>query len=462
MRYKNYAGACRKDMICMRKTAAIVICKLANAAGRLIGRGSSKPGQLALRICPDIIRRLKMPDAVVAVTGSNGKTSTVEMIVRILEKNGKKVCWNKEGSNQIEGIATMLIANATLSGRVKSDVVVMESDEQYARLTFKYICPTHFVILNLLRDQLTRNGHPEYIYSKIAEAVYPGQKLILNADDPIVSQFAEYQYKTVMFGVSEKAAKDLCEIGVYDDGAYCPVCGGKMTYAYRCYGSLGRYSCEKCGYARRACAYELTEFDLATGEMVVNGGVSMKTGIRTAYHAYNMLAAFAVASELGVPEEISAGAVSDYFLKNGRVRCWQVSGRKAVLLTSKHENSTSYNQSLSYAAREGGDVLIIVDAVSRKYFTGETSWLWDIDFGVLKDDSVKKVYVAGKYVYDIAERLDFTDIDKEKIEILKELDEIRTLFTRDSRNLYVITCFSDRDKFISRLPDSAEERSEAL
>jgi UDP-N-acetylmuramyl tripeptide synthase len=444
----------------MRKTAAILICKLANAVGRLIGRGSSKPGQLALKICPDILKRLKLPGTIVALTGSNGKTSTVEMIVRILEEDGRKVCWNKEGSNQIEGITTLLISNATISGHVKSEIAVMETDEQYARLAFKYIRPTHFVILNLLRDQLTRNGHPEYIYTKISEALYPGQKLILNADDPIVLLFAKFEYDVVWFGFSGQAAERLGGVGVYDDGAHCPECGGKMEYEYRCFGNFGKFRCPNCGHRRQDCDYEITGFDIESGDMVINGDISMKTGLKTAYHAYNMLAAFAVASELGVSPEISK-KISDYLLKNGRVRSWELGSRKAVLLVSKHENSTSYNQSLEYAVRMGGDVLLIVDAISRKYFTGETSWLWDIDFDLFENERIGKIFIAGKYVYDLAARLDYTRIDKEKIVILKELDEIKTLLDGGSgSDLYVITCFSDREKFISRLPDCAAERSE--
>ena len=128
----------------MRKLLAIIICKLAAFAGRIVKKGSSKPGQLALKICPDIIAKIKLPGQVVAVTGSNGKTSTVEMVVQILERAGKRVCWNREGSNQIEGVATMLLRYATLSGKLKCDVVVLESDEQYARHTFRYMKPTHF------------------------------------------------------------------------------------------------------------------------------------------------------------------------------------------------------------------------------------------------------------------------------------------------------------------------------
>ena len=73
----------------MRKLLAIVVCKLGRFVGKLIGKGSSMPGKFALKICPDILRRVQLPPHIIAVTGSNGKTSTVEMIASILRAAGK-------------------------------------------------------------------------------------------------------------------------------------------------------------------------------------------------------------------------------------------------------------------------------------------------------------------------------------------------------------------------------------
>ena len=72
----------------MRKFLAIIICKLTKKICKYFGRGSSFPGQLALKICPDILSRIDLPENIIAVTGSNGKTSTVEMIHGIIENAG--------------------------------------------------------------------------------------------------------------------------------------------------------------------------------------------------------------------------------------------------------------------------------------------------------------------------------------------------------------------------------------
>lgn len=207
----------------IRVFTAILVCKIVRRLAKLFGRGSSLPGKYALKICPDILSNLKLPEISIAVTGSNGKTSTVEMIAHVLKSSGLKVAYNKEGSNQIEGVVTFLAGDSTMSGRVKSDVILLEADERYSRYIFKYFHPKYFVINNLYRDQMTRNGHPEFIKSIISQAVYDDMTLILNADDPLVSSFGKDREGTIYFGADKLPTDKPVNEGIYDDGKYCPI-----------------------------------------------------------------------------------------------------------------------------------------------------------------------------------------------------------------------------------------------
>ena len=212
----------------MRKFLAIAVCKLARFVGKLVGKGSSMPGKFALKVCPDILARVQLPEYIIAVTGSNGKTSTVEMIAAILRAGGKTVVYNEEGSNQIEGVATLVLSHSTMGGRVKADVLLIESDERYAAKSFQYFHPTEFVVTNLYRDQLTRNGHPEWVYDAILPAIHPETGLILNADDPLSSCFAQGHEKVKWFGLDRCAVSSDAPTGVYHDGAFCPLCHAPM------------------------------------------------------------------------------------------------------------------------------------------------------------------------------------------------------------------------------------------
>ncbi len=438
----------------MKVFLTILICKMLRGIGKLIGKGSSLPGKIALKLCPDILSRVTLPEYIIAVTGSNGKTSTVEMIAHILTENGKSVAWNREGSNQIEGVTTMVLANATMGGKVKADILLIESDERFARYTFRYIVPTHYVMTNLYRDQLTRNGHPEWVYDALSDSLHDGMQLILNADDPLVSHFAQDREHVVWFGADRLSTdSEFCD-SVYDDGAYCPHCKKPMRYSTRHYNHIGHYECTACGYRRHDTDYTITSVDLDQGEMIINGQDRITLALKSLYNMYNILAAYTVGRIVGINGEKIASDMSDYVMKNGRVVSFTIGNRQGTLLTSKHENSISYDQSLRIAAAEkrGCDVMIIVDAVSRKYFTSDVSWLWDIDFEMLGCDNVHEIVLAGTYCNDLAVRFQYTDIPQEKIRIFREIDEAyRYLGSGREEYLYVITCFSDKGKFLSLL-----------
>ena len=438
----------------MKRFVVIWMVKLLYFAGNLLGKGTSLPGGIALKICPDILKRLKLPKLVVAVTGSNGKTTTVEIIARTLEKNGLRVAWNEGGSNQIEGVTTLLCRRANAKGEVQADVCILESDERYARHTFSYFTPTHFVVTNLFRDQMTRNAHPKWIADLIGEAISEKTTLVLNADDPLVAKFGKDRPGTVYFGMAENAESTKEPVGCYQDHAFCPVCGQRMEYEYYQFAGLGKYSCFGCSFVTPPADVLVTDYDPAQETIEINGTDRIRLAFGGRYFIYNLCAAYAVCQLAGISGKQAASDLSELVQKNGRVAAFEVAGREGMLLTAKHENSVSYDQSLEYVSRQDEDmtVCILVDAISRKYFTGEISWLWDVHFEKLNTPRVKKVLLCGRYAFDLATRFSFTGISEEKIEVIPSLEEMgRRFYAEDGTKLYVITCFSDKDKIYSRV-----------
>ncbi len=438
----------------MRKFLAILLCRILTVVGKLVGKGTSLPGKFALKVCPDILRRIEKPKMIVAVTGSNGKTSTVEMIASVLKASGKTVAYNAEGSNQIEGVTTMILNSCTLGGKMKQDVLLIESDERYTKYTFRWFHPTHYVMTNLYRDQLTRNGHPEWVFDAIKESVFEDTALILNADDPAISLFGQDRKNVLWFGL-ESCETDTKEfVGAYHDGIYCPACGKPLSYAAYHFNHIGFYRCESCGFERHAPDFAVTEADLSNGRITVNGKDTIRLAFKSLYNVYNLLAAYAVCSLLGISGEKIASNMSNYILKNGRYVEFTLGEHEGAFLISKHENSVSYDMSMSYAVaqKKPCSMIIIVDAVSRKYFTSETSWLWDIHFERLNSDLVENIYLCGKYCNDLALRFSFTEIPQEKIKVFEDIDAACDAIKAAGREqLYAVTCFSDKDKFMSNV-----------
>ena len=436
------------------KMLIILINKFIYFIGKLLKKGSSLPGKIALRLDKNILSKIKLPKNIIMVTGSNGKTSTTEMIYSVLKENGFNVGCNKEGSNQIEGVTTMILNSCNLFGKVKKDVLVIESDERYLRHTCKYIKPTHLVVTNLYRDQMTRNGHPELIYDIIKEAIPENTHLILNTDDPLSSLYGYKRENVTYFGMNKNPLSTFEDNSAYNDGIYCPNCKEKMEYEYYHFNHIGKYECKKCGHSRKNPQFAVTDIELKTGIVKINDKYQIQMNLRSVYNAYNILATFAITNLIGVEEEKIANTLNKYVIKNDRVQTFNINGKEGMLLTSKHENSISYNQSLQYVVREDKPctVVVIVDAVSRKYFTSETSWIWDINFELLNAECVKNIVIAGKYVHDLAIRFSYAGIDSKKIIAEENLDEMmKKVKELDNQNIYVVTCFSDRMKFMDRV-----------
>ncbi len=438
----------------MRKFLAIILCRILTTVGKLVGKGTSLPGKYALKLCPDVLRQIKKPKVIVAVTGSNGKTSTVEMLAAVFKAGGKSVAYNAEGSNQIEGVTTMVLNSCTLGGKMKQDVLLIESDERYAKHTFRYFHPTHYVITNLFRDQLTRNGHPEWVFDAISQSVFADSTLILNADDPMISQFGYQREKVIFFGLEHCETDKSVFSGIYHDGAYCPLCGRSMEYDGYHFGHMGFYHCAACGFARQKPDYAVTAADLSKGQITLNGSDTVSLAFKSLYNVYNILAAYATARALGMDGQTICGALNDYILKNGRYVEFTLGAHPGTFLISKHENSVSYDMSIDYilAQKKPCSVVVIVDAVSRKYFTSETSWLWDIQFERLNSKLVQNIYLCGKYCNDLAMRFSFTDIPEDKLHVSADIDALcANLRANGSELLYTVTCFSDKGKFMSNV-----------
>ena len=214
-----------------------------------LGSGSTWPGHIALNINKNFIKEIVNNNSqlkIILIAGTNGKTTTSKLIRTILEKNKIRVIHNESGANLINGIASVLIQNASISGKVNSDYAIFEIDENTLPLILKEINnPDFVIILNLFRDQLDRYGEVNTIASKWKDAIrhLPSEtKLILNADDPQITYLGFYHISKAIpipyrkrsydqvffFGLNEKPSGKKLQHA--SDSTYCPNCGNKLFY----------------------------------------------------------------------------------------------------------------------------------------------------------------------------------------------------------------------------------------
>ena len=140
-------------------------------------------------------RLMKCP--IVAVTGTNGKTTTVSMIEKILVESGKRAeaCGN---------VGSPMIKHLDLTAQ---DLAVAEISS-FQLETLNSLSPHIAVVLNLTEDHLNRHYNMEnYIFlkKKILRNLTETEYAVLNYDDEIVRAFENAtKAKKIYFSLKEK------------------------------------------------------------------------------------------------------------------------------------------------------------------------------------------------------------------------------------------------------------------
>ncbi len=434
----------------MRTSISIAICKLVTGLCKLVGpiikkEGSVFPGSCALKWQPKVLEKIKYPRHVVVVTGSSGKGSTTAMLAHILEGSGKRVVWNKNGSNVRTAIATLVLNNSRVfSHELDADVLLLEMDERFITGTFKPGTISHMAITNVTRDQPSRNVHPEFIYEKIAESFDDDMTLVSNVDDPILNR-ARYTHagKTITYGVGVTKVDSKSEPDYAVDGAYCPSCHSKLVYESYHYGHLGVYDCPVCSFGRGPVDYEATKVDLKKGCFQV-AGHELKLNKKVFFAVYYTLLAYVLASAIGISEEDILREINEDEMDSKRGKSYMLGSRKIEMLESKNENALSYLQSIEYIVSQPGKKTVIMgfENVSRRYKYNDLSWLWDVEFEALNDKRIDRIFLIGRFRYDVAERLDYAGIDKDKVILVEDLASLLKMVEEKSQgDIYTMVCF---------------------
>lgn len=374
----------------MARPLSIILGKAVRRIAKLRGgSGSALPGLFVEKIDPHFIRRTlsALPEGVVLVSGTNGKTTTTKMIVELLEGQGMKVFTNRTGSNFTRGVAAALLGEINLKGKLAADIAVLELDEAHAIHFVRAISPRHTLLLNVMRDQLDRFGEIDYtanLLRTIAEATL--DTVTLNREDARVRAIANSLPNSVnasYFGLDPSLRAKFPD----DEDAHTAV-NTKAT--------------------KLAADVELARFDETSATFRIakkEHTISLKlTGI---YNLFNAAAALATVRHiLGDSADTSKlletlSAVTPAF---GRGETLLVGGQPLELVLVK--NPSGFRLSLSSFSPKGYQTMI---AINDEYADGrDMSWLWDVSFESLKEHGV--AMVGGSRCYDMAIRLQYDEV----------------------------------------------------
>ena len=391
---------------------SLLLARVAYTGIKLFSKssGTSFAGKMVLKFYPDFLKDCKsyIKDKIVTVTGTNGKTTTSGIISHIIETDGYSVIHNLKGANMLTGVANVFALK--LAPFKAFDYAVIESDEAYLQKLYDYIDSDYLVVTNLFRDQLDRYGELATTAEFIKNAIdkNPNLKLVLNADDPLVSTFDRTEY-AVYYGF-ENVEYD-CN---YQHDSNAPsevfncVCGEPLRYSKRFFAQQGHYYCRRCGYKRHECDYSANVkvySDFSELKVRRDGEVyDFKVYLSGLYNAYNALAAISLALEAGFSYVTIQDALNTYKSIFGRTETREIKGHKALIQLIK--NPTGASEVLKTVDLNSN----IVIAINDNYADGrDISWLWDSDFEQLKD-AKKLVITSGIRANDMATRLKYAGI----------------------------------------------------
>lgn len=408
----------------VRFYTALVLARLTYLAIKLLHRssGTSFVGMMTLKVCPDFLAHCRkyIKNNAITISGTNGKTTTSGLVAHIFGENQNSIIHNVKGANMLTGIANVFALNIKPFKRF--DYAVIESDEAYLTKLYDYFKADYLLVTNLFRDQLDRYGELSTTASFIQNAIDKNKelKLILNADDPLVTNFGKgknaiyYGFEEVEFCSEIHNATSNAPTEVFN----C-ICGKPLQYNKQFFAQEGHYYCAKCGFKRPEPNYKgYIKIYSDYSELKIRHNdkdFEFKINLVGLYNAYNVLGAVACAMENGIDYQTIKKAVSTYKSIFGRAERRVINGHKTLIQLIK--NPTGASEVLKTVDLSSN----IVIAINDNYADGrDISWLWDSDFEQLKN-AQKLVITSGIRAKDMATRLKYAGIPQEKIIVEEDI-----------------------------------------
>ncbi len=421
----------------MKVRIALIIGKIIRFILVKLGRGGSLPGKIVLSLCPDILTRVTYPSTVIMVTGTNGKTTTSNMIYEVLQTKYTKVIANRRGDNLKEGVATLVMANTGWNLNIKADAMVIEIDELNVPKVLNEVKVTNFIVHNFFRDQLDRAGEMETIVSKIENAIKPYKnQLILNGDDPNVVRLGYQRENTYYYQVSENDQSTKVS-NEASEGKFCFVCHTPLTYAYYQYSHIGEFTCSNCDFGTHEAFLSASNVDLARSQFTCENK-HIHAPQDALFSIYNCMAVLSIAKLHDISFDVVNTVLEKFELNDGRMERFNI-GRECLLNLVK--NPTGANETMKYIQRDTADKDILIILNDNEQDGTDISWIWDANFELIVCDNVKHIICSGLRAYDMALRLKYSDY-KGQIIVEESKEASVSCLKQLENNAYVIATYT--------------------
>lgn len=406
---------------------------------------SDRCGMVSLKLYDNFLRRVAKPKIVIVTTGTNGKTTTNNLLCNALENLGYSVACNKEGYNVRPGIARALMRKTTIFNKTKADIAVLEADELSLDVILDQVKCNYLIVTNLSSDTLIRNGHPYYVFNQMEKSIPSYTKLILNREDMISSLLMKEKGNERIFYSIEKQDFEKDESNtILQDAKICPICHELLTYDFVRYHHIGFAHCKKCGYKNEEAKYTVSKIDNKNESFTLNNNKYNLVKGSGIFNVYNLASIIAVLTEIGIDNKSIQSSISNLKIGETRYSEETIKNKKIITTMLKGGNPLSVCRAFDYAANIGKktNIILILDdqhEIVKNGMFEYMPYLYASDYELLNNDNIDKIIIGGKLSYDQKLRLLMAGVEEEKMVICeKEEDTKDYIDYENAKNIVIL------------------------
>lgn len=389
----------------------VALGKLVRVLARVRGGGSAFPGYVTTKLAPRFLEDVtaQFAHGIVYVLGSNGKSTTTHMLTEVLRSHGLRVFTNPSGANLPQGIASSILGESSLLGKLDADIGVLEVDEAFALEFAATVPPSTVLILNTQVDQLYRFYETERVADMMLDtAMQASTHIVTNREDPYLSKIAG------RYDAGDAAqAPDITYFGASDEVIASSPHGLFNAADYRdadAPEAEHRALAELLGTDRTGATVAVadTKVDILLPAKGLHYGIDAAAALATAavilgekFSAESAVAAFA-----GMKPAYGRGELLDF-------------GAEQVEFVM-FKNAASLQLNLDAIPEPPEQVLLAIDEG-----TPDISWIYDIDFSAVDHIDV----ITGAKAWQLATRLEHEGMRIGAVEpdLKKAIDLMRAL-----------------------------------
>jgi len=375
----------------LRAQLAAALGRTAATLSRVTGRGDGSVigGRVGLLLEPDLLRRLAADRRLALVSATNGKTTTTRLITSALQELGE-VATNAFGANMPAGHVS------ALSQAKDAPYGVLEVDEKYLPEVLDTTGAAVVCLMNLSRDQMDRAAEIWLLASKWRRALQGRDThVVANSDDPLVAWAAMAANRVTWVSAKQRWR---------EDSWCCPECGGPLDR------EASHWACRQCPFARPK-----PDWILHGDRVTAPGGRTYDLQLQLPGRANrsNGAMALAVVSLFGIAPEQALPLLGKVASVAGRYTTVQHEGRDIRLLLAK--NPAGWLEAFDVLEPAPGPVALSINAQGPD--GRDTSWLWDVDYRVLRG---RPVWATGERRLDLAARLEAAEVDFQVVDDIEQ------------------------------------------